>query len=118
LGNGARPINVAGTQQKSRPNLSRPRVLLAEPEAGYFFSIAPLSVLVVSVDVSFFVLDFFFILFIALIDPLLGVVALVALVWSLAGAPAVCADAAATADMPMTAAQTVVSRVFRMEASC
>jgi hypothetical protein len=69
--------------------------------------------------VSFFIFDFFFILFIEFIDPLsVAAGLLVALGWLLAGAPAVCADAVARADKPMTAAQTDVSMVFRMESSC
>jgi hypothetical protein len=83
-------------------------------KTDYFFSIAPLSLLVV----SFFAFDFFFILFIEPIDPLSVAAGLVALGWLLAGAPAVCADAVARADKPMTAAQTDVRMVFRMEASC
>jgi hypothetical protein len=66
--------------------------------------------------VSFFVWGFFFILFIACIYPLSVVAGPVALVWLLAGAPAVCAEAAP--DRPITAAQTDVSMVFRREVSC
>jgi hypothetical protein len=85
-------------------------------KTDYFLSAAPLSSLLVSFfDFAF---DFFFILFIELIDPLSVAAGLVALGWLFAGAPAVCADAVTTADKPITAAQTDVSMVFRMEASC
>jgi hypothetical protein len=89
-----------------------------DAKTDYFLSIVALSSLV-----GFFVLVFFVVLFMALIELWSVPAAPVALVWGLAGAPgfasfAVCAEAAAMADKPMTAAQTDVSMVFRMEVSC
>jgi hypothetical protein len=88
-----------------------------DAKTDYFLSIVALSSLA-----GFFVLVFFVVLFMALIELWSVPAAPVALVWVLAGAPgfasvAVCAEAAAMADKPMTAAQTDVSMVFRMEVS-
>jgi hypothetical protein len=89
-----------------------------DAKTDYFLSIVSLSSLV-----GFLVLVFFVVLFIALIELWSVLDAPVALVWVPAGAAGfasfeVCADAAAMADKPMTAAQTDVRMVFRMEVSC
>jgi hypothetical protein len=106
--------HLQGLRPTKKPAWSAGFLANDEVKTDYFLSIVALSSLV-----GFFVvLVFFVVLFIAFIE--LWSVPVVAPVWLPAAAPGcvsveVCADAAAMADRPMTAAQTDVSMVFRMD---